>query len=87
VDKISLNYNKNLKILNKYLARGFLAFCDILKDKDLKNKNQWPNEKEPTLFLVLQKIRQPSLRNLHNWDPALSSHSVKKKENKRKFIA
>jgi hypothetical protein len=41
-----------------------------------------PNEKEPTLFLVLQKIRQPGLRNLHNWDPALSSHTVKKKKAK-----
>jgi hypothetical protein len=41
-----------------------------------------PNEKEPILFLVLKKIRQHSLGNLHNWDPALSSHTVKKKKAK-----
>jgi hypothetical protein len=41
-----------------------------------------PNEKEPILFRVLQKIRQPGLGNLHNWDPALSSHTVKKKKAK-----
>jgi len=42
--------------VNKCLARGFLAFCDILKKEDLKNKNQWPNEKEPTLFLCSKKL-------------------------------
>jgi hypothetical protein len=41
-----------------------------------------PMRKNPPLFLVLQKITQPSLRNLHNWDPALSSHTVKKKKAK-----
>jgi len=33
-------------------------------------------------FSVLQKFRQPGLRNLHNWGPALSSHTVKKKKAK-----
>ncbi len=33
-------------------------------------------------FSVLQKFRQPGLRNLHNWDPVLSSHTVKKKKAK-----
>jgi hypothetical protein len=59
----------------------FFGKCELINRETVCSLLQ-PNEKEPILFLVLQKIRQPGLRNLHNWDPALSSHTVKKKKAK-----
>jgi hypothetical protein len=59
----------------------FFGKCELINRKTVCSLLQ-PNEEEPTLFLVLQKIRQPGLRNLHNWDPALNSHTVKKKKAK-----
>jgi hypothetical protein len=59
----------------------FFGSCELINRETVCSLLQ-PNEKEPTLFLVLQKIQQPCLRNLHKWDPALSSPTVKKKKAK-----
>jgi hypothetical protein len=64
---------------------NFFGKCELINRETVCSLLQ-PNEKEPTLFLVLQKIRQPGLRNLHNWDPALRAVTLSKKRKQKKIL-
>jgi len=60
--------------------RPLFGKCELI-NRETVSVCSSPMRKNPPFFCA-PKIRQSGLRNLYNWDPALSSHTVKKKKEK-----